>query len=441
MVNFQLMGLLLFFCIGFLGFSQSGFVIENKKGSDKVRFKLVNNLVILPVEINGVELSFLLDTGVSKLIMFNFINVSDLNIEESETIFIRGLGEGKMVEALKSKNNVVKIGDAIKLNQDLYAIFNVDLDLSHRLGFPVHGIIGFDLFRDLVVEIKYSKQQLKLTVPERYKSKTCRKCEVFNLEFYNGKPYINATVDIADQSVPVKLLIDSGGSDALWLFENESLGIRSKEEFFYDFLGYGLNGSVYGKRSKIDRICLKGFEFKQANVAYPDSSSVIFAQKINNRNGSLAGNLLKRFDVVFNYQNATVILRKNKYFKQRFTYNKSGIELAHIGVKLVSENQGFTVKAGTKLDNRTKIKLESPYKISLKPVYAIVELRPGSAAEKAGLKIGDILVSVNGKWTHQYTLQEIMQMFHGETGKRLKLSVERKGIPLKFSFVLEDVFR
>ena len=441
-MNFRSIGILLFFCVGLLGFSQGRFIIENKKGSDKIRFKLINNLVVLPVEVNGIELSFLLDTGVSKLIMFNFLNVSDpLNIKESETIFLRGLGEGKMVEALKSKNNVIKIGDAIKLNQDLYAIFNVDLDLSHRLGFPVHGIIGFDLFRDLVVEIKYSTQQIKLTVPEKYKSKTCRKCEVFNLEFYNGKPYINADVGIEGKSIPVKLLIDSGGSDALWLFESEELGIKSKEKFFYDFLGYGLNGSVYGKRSKIDWISLKKFEFKNANVAYPDSTSVIFAKKITNRNGSLAGNLLKRFNVVFNYQKASVILKKNKYFKQGFSYNKSGVELAHNGFRLIKESHGQFLKVTDKLDNRVKTKEESSFKISLKPEYVIVELRKGSAAEKAGLQIGDVLLNINGKWLYQFSLQEIMQMFHGETGKKLRLHIERNGIPLKFNFALEDVFR
>ena len=31
------------------------------------------------------------------------------------------------------------------------------------------------------------------------------------------------------KQIPVKLLIDSGGSDALWLFEDDSLGISIKQ--------------------------------------------------------------------------------------------------------------------------------------------------------------------------------------------------------------------
>lgn len=431
--------ILCFFLVGLFGFSQSQFVIENKHRSSHIKFKLINNLVVIPVEINGVELSFLLDTGVSKPIIFNFLNVSDtLNIKETETIFLRGLGEGKMVEALKSKNNIFKIGDAIKLNQDLYAIFNADLDLSPRLGIPIHGIIGFDLFRDLVVQINYSTQRLKLTEPEAYTAKRCRRCETFILEFYNGKPYLNAKVEIDEKNIPVKLLIDSGGSDALWLFENEELGIKSGDKYFYDFLGYGLNGSVYGKRSKVKTFFLKSFELKNANVAYPDSSSVLFAQQIRNRNGSLAGNILKRFNVVFNYQKASVTLKRNKYFRLPFNYNKSGIELAHSGVRLVKEEESSLPRSNENYENRTRVVIEPQYKISLKPAYAIVELRENSPAEISGLRKGDIVTSVNGKPTYRYTLQEIMHMFHDETGKKMRLRVERNGVPLNFNFELTD---
>jgi len=54
------------FFIGFhlSPFSQSNFELQNGK-SDKIHFKLVNNLIVIPVSINGVSLSFLLDTGVS----------------------------------------------------------------------------------------------------------------------------------------------------------------------------------------------------------------------------------------------------------------------------------------------------------------------------------------------------------------------------------------
>ena len=437
----------IFSCLSHFIFSQGKFIIQNAKSSDKIPFKLINNLIVIPVEVNGIKLSFLLDTGVSKPIIFNFLNESDtLRIKNTQTIFLRGLGQGKPVEALKSKNNSFKIGDAIKLNQDLFAVFNANLNFAPRLGVPVHGILGFDLFRDLIVEINYSNKYIRLTEPSMFSYKDCKKCERFNLEFYNNKPYIRAKVKIDKQDIPVKLLIDSGGSDALWLFEDDSLGIASKGKYFEDFLGHGLSGSVYGKRSKIKTFSLKSFVFKNSNVAFPDSSSIIFAKKIKGRNGTLAGNILKRFNIIVDYPNAIITLKKNAYFREKFNYNRAGIELAHNGVRLVKENNFSTYDSyrslrGSNPDNSTKIILNPTYKWSLVPAYSIVELRKNSPAHRAGLQVGDIILSINGKSTHTYTLQQLILMFYKDIGKRIKLKVERKRIILAFSFQLEDVLK
>ncbi len=437
---------MLFFCLSHLSFSQGKFVIQNKKHSDKIKFKFINNLIIIPVEINGVELSFLLDTGVSKPIIFNFLNVSDtLKIKNAEKIYLRGLGEGESVEALKSKNNVMKIGDAIKLNQELYAVYDANLNFAPRLGVPVHGILGFDLFKDFVVEINYSNRYIRITEPQSFNYKNCRKCERLNLEFYNNKPYLNAKVKINNNEIPVKLLIDTGGSDALWLFEDDSLGLVSDKKYFNDFLGHGLSGSVYGKRSKIDAFSLKRFVVEKANVAYPDSASISYARQFKGRNGSLAGNILKRFNLIIDYQKAKITLKKNSHFKEPFSYNKSGIELAHIGVRLVRERDASKSEDKSSLtkgsqQNSTTIIIEVKYKFSLKPSYSIVELRVGSPAHRAGLMIGDIVLSINGKPTYQYSLQDLIYKFYDEAGKRIRLKVERKGVILTFNFQLESLF-
>lgn len=431
------------FFLSFHNFSQNNFVVRNNKQSDKVPFKLINNLIIVPVEINGVRLSFLLDTGVTKPILFNFLNVSDsLNIKHSDTIYLRGLGEGEQIMAHRSLNNTFKIGDAVKFNQDLYAIYDANLNLAPKLGVPVHGIIGFDLLKDLVVEVNYSRRFLRLTNPEIYRYKVCRTCEEFNLEFYNNKPYLNVDVDIGENSIPVKLLIDSGGSDALWLFEDGERGIVSGNRFFYDFLGHGLSGSVYGKRSKIEALHLKSFVLKRPNVAYPDSLFITHAKQHKERAGSLSGNVLMRFNVVFDYQNAKVLLKKNGNFKEEFRYNKSGIELAHDGVRLVRESSSRVNleknENGGDDTNAKQIYMEPTYKLVLKPVYAVVELRENSPAHLAGLRIGDIILSVNGKPAHHFTLQKIMEMFYEDEGKHIRLRVDRYGTELAFSFVLEN---
>lgn len=438
--------LLLVLCCNSLGFSQGKFIIQNKNKSDKVSFKLINNLIIIPVKVNDVELSFILDTGVGKTIIFNYSNISDsLKIKNAEPIYLRGLGEGDSVEALKSKNNDFRIGAAVNSNQELFAVFNENINFAPRLGLAIHGIVGYDLFKDLIIEINYSGKYIKLFEPEKFEYKNCKKCETLPLEFYNKKPYVDALVKIEEKSIPIKLLIDTGGSDALWLFEDDSLGIKHNDKYFIDFLGHGLSGSVYGKRSIVKEFALNGFVLKNANVAFPDASSISFARQFKERNGSLAGNILKRFNILFNYQKRIIIIKKNSLFKQEFSYNKSGIELEHNGVRFVEEVDYKVNKDNNLVDNdiytENRIVFNSSYKFSLKPAYAIAELRENSPAHKAGLLTGDIVLSINGKSTHQFTLQDIMQRFYDKEGTKIKLTVERYGHVFSVTFRLEKLFQ
>jgi len=438
----------LLICVSSIGYSQNKFTLQTKKGKDKIRFQLINNLIILPVEVNGVTLSFILDTGVSRPIIFNYLNITDaLKIKDTETILLRGLGEGEPVEALKSRNNIFKVGEAIKINQELFAIFDPSLNFAPRLGVPVHGIIGYDLFKDFVVEINYISKYITISNPEDYVYKKCKKCTKLNLEFYNNKPYIRGLVKINDKEIPVKLLIDSGGSDALWLFEDKSQGIQPNTKYFEDFLGHGLSGSVYGKRSKIDAFSLRNFKFIRTNVAFPDSSSIAYAKDHIGRNGSLGGSILKRFNIIMDYRKAAITLKKNSNFNDKFSYNKSGIEVEHQGVRLIREEDNSFEQYGLigsskteSASNSTRVVVETQYKIALKPAYSIVELRKDSPAEKAGLEVGDIILAINGKSTHDIKLQEIVQVFYEDSGKRIKLRVDRNGIILYYEFILKSLF-
>ena len=64
--------LVLFFTIFFCSNAQNGFHFQEKnKRKQRVSFKLINNLIVIPVAINGQNLSFILDTGVNKTIIFN----------------------------------------------------------------------------------------------------------------------------------------------------------------------------------------------------------------------------------------------------------------------------------------------------------------------------------------------------------------------------------
>ncbi len=421
--------------------AQGNFYLLNSN-NDKIKFELINNLIVIPVEVNGVKLSFLLDSGVSKPILFNIINLSDsLKIAHIETVFLRGLGGEGSIEALKSKHNIVKIGDAVNVNQEIYVVFDEDINFTPRLGVPIHGIIGYDIFKDLVIEVNYGSKSLKLFNPSSYKYKNCKKCQSFDLTLSHNKPYIDAMVEINSKEIPVKLLIDTGGSDALWLFEDEEKGIMPLDDkYFEDYLGKGLSGSVYGKRSKIESFSLKDFEFKEVNVAFPDSTSISIARKYKDRSGSISGELLKRFNIIFDYANSKLTLRKNSHFKAPFHYNKSGIVLEQSGIRIVRESDEKNGYNRENKDGGITIVLQPTYKYIVKPAFSIVELRKGSPAERSGLVIGDIILTVNNKDAANLKMQEINSMFSEEDGKLIRVRVERFGRVLNYEFRLEKLF-
>lgn len=436
--------IILLFFISFNCFSQGKFVLQDDKESDKIRFKLINNLIIIPVEINGAELSFLLDSGVRKPILFNFLNSTDsLAINKPEIIYLRGLGEGEPIEAIRSRNNIVKIGDAINIDQSIFAIFNERFNFAPKLGIPVHGIIGYDLFKDFIVEINYSAKYIRLNNPEKYEYKECKNCETLDLEFYHSKPYFNVDIKIKDKQIPVKLLIDSGGSDALWLFESSEDGIVLDKKYFDDFLGHGLSGSVYGKRSKVDKVMINSFVLENVNVAFPDSLAIAYAKKFKERNGSFSAGLLKRFNLIVDYTNSKITIKKNKYFNEPFNYNKSGIELEQSGIRVIKQKESRInpLGDGSSSENYatgSKIVFDTKYKLSVKPAFRIVELRKGSPADRIGLKIGDVILYINNKATYNYNLQEIIHFFYGETNDKIRLKIERNGVPMTFVFRLES---
>ncbi|MDG1373878.1 MAG: aspartyl protease family protein [Flavobacteriaceae bacterium] len=172
---------------------------------------------------------------------------------------------------MRSSNNTLIIGEAVNLNQDLLAIIDASINFVPSLGIPVHGIIGYDVFKDFVVEINYSRKFIKLHNPLLYDSKLSRKWKKLDLIFYNKKPILEASVTVDKEAIPVNLLIDTGGSDALWLFEDSTQSLSIPEKTFDDYLGKGLSGSIFGKRAVLQSFRLKDYQLNEVNVAFPDS--------------------------------------------------------------------------------------------------------------------------------------------------------------------------
>lgn len=438
--------IILFSAIFSRALSQNDFVIENDKGKFKQKFVLINDLVIIPVEVNGQKLSFLLDTGVNSTIIFSFPTEEDsVKVNNPITVYLKGMGIGKPLRALKSNHNTLRVGNARSEDHSIYIIEGDLFSISNRLGFALNGILGYDFFKDFVVEFNYKRRFMKVFNKDEYEYGSCRRCVDIPLNFYKNKPYVEARVSIeGGPALPVDLLVDSGSGDALWLFSDDENGIYMPEKSFEDFLGFGISGSVYGHRSRINALSLNRYALEDITVSYPDSLSLESVTSFEGRDGSIGAQVLKRFHSVFDYTGKTLRLKPNNDFNDPFEYNMSGVVVEHNGYQVVKNAApANTFEIQDKDDpaeggNRV-YQTKSQVIYSLEPSYEIAEIRPESPAEISGLMVGDEIVRLNGKPAYKYSLQRISEIFSSKEGKRIRMEVLRKGQTIEIEFRLERI--
>ncbi len=423
---------------------QAGFKLPNEVDRTKIKFELVNNLVVIPVKVNGTPLNFILDSGVNTTILFAFKEVDSVEIRNVKPVKLKGLGEGGSVDALRSEGNLMEIGQTKNKQSTLYVIFDDDLDFSSRMGTSINGIIGYDFFKKFIVKTNYVNKSISVYEPAAYVPKKCRKCQTFPLIFNQRKPYITLRDTLSEENTEHVLLVDSGSSDALWLFDEAKHIDTIQKNYFDDFLGLGLSGNVYGKRSKLPAFQLGKFELKNVKVAYPDARFLENIRQFKERDGSIGGDLLKRFTVTMDYAGKQMILKKNANYKTPFHYNMSGLVIEHDGMVLIKnfENPNNAVISNKRehdTNGMVTINLGTIVTKLLAPRYVIAEVRKGSPADLAGLLIGDIVLTVNGKPAQRYRLHELISMFSSVAGKNITLKIERNGVESSVKFKLKKM--
>jgi hypothetical protein len=67
------------------------------------------------------------------------------------------------------------------------------------------------------------------------------------------------------------MLMDSGRSGALCLFENSKIAMKTSERLFKYILREGLSDIIKGKRSRILKLKIGVFEIEQPYVSFLDS--------------------------------------------------------------------------------------------------------------------------------------------------------------------------
>ncbi len=382
-----------------------GFVLPDGVDKLSIPFELNNNLIIIQVLLNNaIPLKLILDTGIRTTVLTEKTFTDLLNLTYSRKITIPGVGGEKLVDAYVTNNVTLKISEMVGRGHALIVLEEDLLQLKNYLGSNVHGILGYELFSRFIVEINYSKKIVTFHNPSHYKLRN--RFSTFDLDIIDTKPYIYSHFSLNDSSVfKGRFMIDTGASHSFLIDANSNPAYYIPQPSIYSHLGRGLGGEVFGHIARIDKMLLPPFSFKEVIATFPDSSDYHINTHNSTRNGTIGGGLLTRFTVVFDYIHEKIYLKKGPTYKTPFEYNLSGLIVRAKGLRLDS--------------------------------YEIVEVRSGCAAERAGVKIGDEIIIINGHYTKGINLDKVLGLINLRANKSIRMTVMRNGIKTKLFFKLE----
>ena len=390
------------FLIPFLGYGQNiGFYLKNDRKKSTSKIELHSNLVVLNMKLNEKHnLRFILDTGVRSTILIDKHFTDSIGLNYLRQMDLFGAGDSRpvtalVVDGLSFSMNALESTEisALVLEEDF-------LHLEKFLGIKVDGIIGYDLFSRFAVHIDYQKQ--KLTLYPSGAAEIGKGYDTLQIDVIDSKPYLLADLG-GNQEMRANLLIDTGASHALGLNPNSFSQDVIPDKVIYTNLGRGISGEVFGALGRISAL-------EVGDYVIEDIVTSFIEEPVNAEqfivNGSIGGQLLKKFAVVIDYHQGMMFIRPNSTFKDPFEYNMSGLEL---------------VAEGNKLDR-----------------IVIASLRKNSVAERSGFQVGDRLHSINNIFVENISLDKIHAILNSKQGERINLIVVRDNQFYSSSFVLES---
>lgn len=399
-----------FFLICMLLFSSQVFAgtgklsIEGGKQNTSFSFRLINNLIIVPVVLDdSLKASFILDTGVRNTILFDSSGYFNKH-RSARQVLLAGAGQQHNINAFVVEDVNISFPGINGSGHQLVVLEDDLLQLSSHLGTAVQGIIGFDFFNAFTVEINYIRK--RITVYQSGSFSPGRRDESVPIHFFQQRPYLYADiVQYQGPSFMAELLIDTGASHGLMLEKDSNDSIRLPEKNLETIIGWGLGGEVHGFLGRIESLEIAGFTFADMLASYTTdySSPVVFEE--SGRNGSIGGELLSRFTTTYDYAGQKLYLRRNNQFRRNFEFNLSGLDL-------IAEGKDYTS-------------------------YKVVHVIEGSPADQAGILPGDQIIKADNKFAAQMSLSELNTLLRARAGRQIDLVIYRNRNYITVSFRLK----
>ncbi|MBC6492006.1 signal protein PDZ [Flavihumibacter stibioxidans] len=326
------------------------------------------------------SLNFILDTG-SGGISLDSGTVDRLKIpSEATDRTIRGIAGIKKVRF--ANNHSLHFPG---LTVDSLNFHINDYEILHSVyGENIDGIIGYSFFSRYIVKLDYDTNRVYIY------SKGYMK---YPKGGYLVKPNL-ATIPVTinrirdEADITTRFFFDTGAGLSLLLTEDfvGDSSLYSKKKKIYMTQAEGLGGKAFMKITTTKEFRIGPYRFRKVpTFIFEDEFNVTSYPYL----GGLIGNdLLRRFNVILNYERRDIYLVPNRHYRDAFDYAYTGL--------------GFYFINGQ---------------------VTVTDIMPGSPAEKAGFLEGDIIIAVNNNMSRN--IQEYRNMLQ-QVGIRLKFLVVRK---------------
>jgi hypothetical protein len=259
--------------------------------------------------------------------------------------------------------------------------------LSQYFGRSVDGIIGYEFFEQLVVELDHQRRILRLHRPQTYRYSG--QGQRLPLHIEGQRAYIPAIVlPYGHSALPGKFLVDLGSNEALSVTAGCGLGrqlIAAAPRTIKRQLTT-LTGQTSIVMGRVQQLQLGSFTLKSPLATFASSAT----QPCEQLTGRIGAQILRQFKVIFNYPQQQLILEPT--VSKPYEYDLSGLRLQADGPTL--------------------------------NIYRIASVFPKTPAATANLQVGDILTQINHQSAQSLTLGQIRQQLSQPEGS-VVLTIQR----------------
>ena len=369
---------------GLPGQSQEEFIEPVSRLLTRFRVtQLTGGVVILNARLDDFPdtLNFILDTG-SSGISLDSSTVAYFNLHpEASDRTIRGIAGIKKVGFLYNRKLQFPglTVDSLNFHVNDYSV------LTSVYGEQIDGIIGYSLLSRYIIKINYDSLYMDI-------------CSRGSLRYPRGgyllKPIISTLpVQFArikdEKTYNLRFLHDIGAGVCLMLSKDfvEDSALLQKKRKLWPKDGEGIGGKISMNLTIVKELKIGPYRFRNVpTYIFEDTYNVTSYPYL----GGLIGNdILRRFNVIFNYQKRDIHLVPNSHFRDPFDYSYSGIELYFI-------------------DGRIEIG----------------SVAVGSPAEQAGIKEGDVVIAINNDFSQNFNKYKMAIL---ASNTKVKIVIRREG--------------